>query len=231
MGGTQAFILNLLRNIDQQKFQVDLAINSEELVGGIGDEVRQMGSQIFFWPYFKVYNRFRFVHFWKCFLREHPYDIVHGHSTNSAAVYLKVAKEMGCVTIAHSHSAGYRGNIFQQWIKKYYAHQVGHVADYWFACSDKAAERLYGAEYKESARCYIIPNAINAEKYLYDESKAKEIRRKLGVKDDEFLCGHVGTFSPPKNHLFLIDVFNEVLKLNPKAKLVCCGAGALMPQY
>ena len=230
MGGTQAFILNLLKNINLNRFQVDLAINSEEKDGGIGDDVKQMGCQIFFWPYYKVYNKHRFVKFWHDFLAEHPYDIVHGHSTNSAAVYLRVAKEMGCNTIAHSHSAGYRGNRVQQWLKKYYAHQVGEVADYWFACSDKAAERLYGSDYRKYPRYYDIPNAINAENYLYDDNKANSIRLQLGVADDEFLCGHVGTFSVPKNHFFLLDIFCEVLKLEPKSKLVCCGAGALMPQ-
>lgn len=230
MGGTQAFILNLLKNIDLSRFQVDLAINSEEMVGGIGDDVKQMGCQIYFWPYYKVYNKHRFVKFWHNFLTEHPYDIVHGHSTNSAAVYLGVAKEMGCKTIAHSHSAGYRGSRIQQWLKKYYARQVGEVADYWFACSDKAAERLYGVDYRKYPRYYDIPNAINAENYLYDDNKAKAIRYQLGVADDEYLCGHVGTFSVPKNHLFLLDIFSEVLKLEPKSKLVCCGAGALMPQ-
>lgn len=230
MGGTQSFILNLLKNIDKGRFQVDIAINNEELIGGIGDDLRQMGCQIYFWPYYKVFNKGKFVKFWREFLQKHQYNIVHGHSTNSAAVYLKVAKEMGCVTIAHSHSAGYRGSIILQLLKKYYAKQVGRVADYWFACSDKAAERLYGKAYKSDPRYYDIPNAINAENYRYDSKVAKDIRKQLCVEDDEFLCGHVGTFSVPKNHSFLIDIFNEVLKIKPKAKLVCCGAGVLMTQ-
>lgn len=230
MGGTQAFLLNLLRNIDHDKYQVDLAVNRDIINGGIGDEVRQMGCNIYFWPYFKVYNYTSFVHFWKKFFSTHHYDIVHGHSTNSAAVYLRVAKEMGCVTIAHSHSAGYRGNIIQQWVKSFYAQRVGKVAEYWFACSEKAAERLFGNAFRTYPRYYEIPNAINAENYLYDVAMGKNIRKQLGIDEDEFLCGHIGTFSAPKNHSFLIDIFYEVLKIKPNAKLVCCGTGTLMPQ-
>lgn len=228
--GVQTFLLNLLTNIDRDKYQVDLAVNSDVKDGGISDEVRQMGGDIYFWPYFKVYNYAQFVRFWRDFLSKHHYDIVHGHSTNSAAVYLKVAKEMGCATIAHSHSAGYRGNKLQQWVKSIYAKRVGKVADYWFACSNKAAERLFGNAYSTYPHYYDIPNAINAENYLYDPDRAREIRKQLGIGEDEFLCGHVGTFSDPKNHSFLIDVFYEVLKIKPNARLVCCGAGALMPQ-
>jgi glycosyltransferase involved in cell wall biosynthesis len=40
----------------------------------------------------------------------------------------------------------------------------------------------------------------------------------------------VGSFSAPKNHSFLLDVFCEVLKIKPNARLVCCGDGVLMPQ-
>ena len=230
MGGVQAFLLNVLQNIDRSRYKIDLAINFEGEGGGVSEQFRSLGCDIYFLPYFKVYNYFYFVSKWKQFLKKYHYDIVHGHSTNSASVYLKVAKGMGCATIAHSHSGGYRGNKIQQYIKKYYAHAVGKVADYWFACSDAAAIRLFGNNYKDYIRYYAIPNAIDVEKYKYNFEKANFIRSALGVKDGEFLCGHVGTFSTPKNHSFLIDVFAEVIKLNPKAKLVCCGAGALQKE-
>ena len=230
MGGAQMFILNLMRNLDRERFQVDLAVNAEAKDGGIGDELRELGCRIYLLPYFKVYNYISFVRRWKGFLREHQYDIVHGHATNSASVYLKIAKETGCVTIAHSHSAGYRGGYMEQLVKRYFAHRVGHVADYWFACSDKAAERLYGREFRSYERYYSIPNAINAELYCYDDQKAKAVRRQMGVADNGLLCGHVGSFTAPKNHGFLLDIFAEVLKQRPDARLVCCGAGELMAQ-
>ena len=230
MGGAQMFILNLMRNLDRERFQVDVVVNKEVKDGGIGDELRALGCRIYLLPYFKVYNYISFVRRWKRFLGGHHYDIVHGHATNSASVYLKIAKEAGCVTIAHSHSAGYRGNGVEQLVKRYFAHRIGPVADYWFACSDKAAERLYGREFRIYERYYSIPNAINAEDYRYDIDKAKAFRRQLGVADNELLCGHVGSFTVPKNHGFLLDIFAEVLKQRTDARLVCCGAGELMAQ-
>ena len=228
MGGTQAFILNVLRNIDLSKFQIDIAINFSAENGGIDDELKSYGCEIFYWPYFKVFNYVKFVRFWRKFLKEHPYDIIHAHSTNSAPLYLKIAKEAGCVTIAHSHSAGYRGSALEQFVKKLFVKRIGDVSDYWFACSDKAALRLYGDGYRNYPRYFDIPNAINAENYMYNVDISKRIRRQLGVPEDALLCGHVGTFSTPKNHKFLIDVFHEVIKKHPNSWLVCCGAGALM---
>lgn len=230
MGGTQAFILNLLQYIDRSKYQIDLAINFEGEGGGVTNLFKAYGCNIYFLPYFKVYNYLQFVEAWRKFLSEHHYDIVHGHSTNSASIYLKIAKEKGCATIAHSHSGGYRGNKLQRLLKKHYAEKVGRAADYWFACSDAAASRLFGLDYQSYPRYYAIPNAINSSKYLYNAETAKKLRRDLGVEDDVLLCGHIGTFSAPKNHAFLVEIFSEVCKLQPRAKLLCCGAGGLMDE-
>ena len=228
MAGTQMFVLNLVENMDLTRFQVDFAVDRGDDGTGIGKRLKELGCDIYNLPYFKVYNYFGFVRAWEKFLGEHHYDIVHGHSTNSAAVYLKIAKEKGCATIAHSHSSGYRGGLLTRLTKRVFAKGAGKVADYWFACSDIAAERLYGKAYKSYPNYYIIPNAINMEAFCYDEKKAKRVRTELGVADDELLCGHVGTFTTPKNHDFLMDIFCELLKINPKARLVCCGAGPLM---
>ncbi len=228
IGGAEMFVLNLIKNIDMNRFQVDVVVNFEETSNGIRKELESLGCKIFFLPYFKAYNYFGFVYAWKKFLNTHHYDIIHGHATNSASVYLKVAKEMGCATIAHCHSAGFRGNVLQKLLKSLFVKNLVNVADYWFACSEKAAIHLYGERFRDYGNYYTIPNAINVEKYLYNDLTAKKIRKSIGVSDDEFLCGHVGSFTTPKNHLFLLDVFKEVLKLKPKAKLVCCGSGELI---
>lgn len=227
LGGTQVFILNIMRNIDISQFQIDIAINSSAEKDSIDEELRSYGCNIFYWPYFNVINYFQFVRFWRKFFKEHHYDIVHAHSTNSAPLYLKIAKNAGCVTIAHSHSAGYRGSAIEQFVKKLMVKKIGNVADYWFACSDKAALRLYGKQYKDYSRYYDIPNAINTEIYLYNNQISKKIREQLGVPESALLCGHVGTFSMPKNHSFLIEVFREISLRRQNAWLVCCGTGPM----
>jgi len=86
-GGTQAFIMNLLRDIDKTKFQIDFAVNLDS-EGGWGNEMRALGSNLFIVPRFNVINWMSYEKFWDKFLSEYPYDIVHGHTTNSAGIYL-----------------------------------------------------------------------------------------------------------------------------------------------
>lgn len=230
MGGAQMFVLNLLKNLNLSRYKIDFAVNFEERKGGIGDELKDLGCNIYYLPYFKVYNYLSFVKAWRRFLQLHHYDIVHGHSTNSASIYLRIAKDMGCVTIAHCHSAGFRGGRLQQLLKRYFAKGIRHSADYLYACSEIAAEHLYGKEYRRFENYHNIPNAINADKYRYNDIIAKRIRNELNIGENVFLCGHVGSFTSPKNHDFLIDIFKEVVSVRPDARLLCCGAGPLMPQ-
>lgn len=225
-GGTQAFIMNVLRNINLSRFQIDFAINMD-FDGGWGPEIRSLGSKIYIMPVFKVYNWISYVKAWKLFLRENHYDIIHGHTTNSAGIYLNIAKKYGCGTIAHVHSTGFRGNAVERVMKRLFSRLAKNNADYWFACSPKAAKMLYGDEYKVYPHYYEMPNAIDVKRYLFQQEIRQVIRKDLGIDDRTFLCGHVGTFSTPKNHTFLVEVFVEILRKMPSAKLLLIGEGIL----
>lgn len=225
-GGTQAFIMNVLRNVDRKQFQIDFAINND-FEGGWGPDIRAMGSCIYTMPVFKVYNWIPFKAAWVRFLEEHKYDIVHGHSTNSAGIYLKVARRQGCRTIAHIHSTGFRGNVVERMAKRIISKMTKKYADYWFACSEKAAMRLYGESFKTYPRYYEMPNAIDVKRFEFNPCSRNDIRKSLGITGDDFLCGHVGTFSAPKNHSFLLDVFAEICKKKENAKLLLIGEGVL----
>ncbi len=229
MGGVQALILNIIRNIDLNRFHIDFAINFYAESDGIEDECRKYGCKFYILPYFKIYNYLSYKHSWTKFLKQHNHDIVYAHSTNSASIFLKIAKKLGIKTISHSHSAGFRGSFIERLAKKFFAKGVGNVSDYWFACSDKAAIRLYGNDYANYKYFYAIPNAIDVKKYLFNDSIRKKIRNKYGIGEGTVLYGHVGTFSTPKNHKFLIEIFERILQKQPNSTLICCGAGALQP--
>jgi len=49
----------------------------------------------------------------------------------------------------------------------------------------------------------------------------------LGIPENAIVIGHVGRFSEPKNHLFLLDVVAEVAKQEPRIHLLLVGDGAL----
>ena len=72
----------------------------------------------------------------------------------------------------------------------------------------------------------VINNAIDTDLYTYNKEKSLEVRRKLGI-EGKFVVGHVGRFNYPKNHKFIVDVFDEVQKMEPDSVLMLVGDGDL----
>lgn len=225
-GGAQTYAVNVLRNINREKFQIDFAVNRNP-ANGYGEEIINYGSKILYIPKFKVYNWGRYYKIWRNHLKKHKYDIIHGHVSSTAYIYLKIAKIHHCATIVHSHSAGYRGSWFTQQVKKIFTKGAKKYADYWFSCSEKASVKLFGNEYKTYPHYSEMPNAINVTTYKFDINIRNKIRKVLGLRNDIFLVGHVGSFSAPKNHLFLLNVFELLKNRINNAKLILVGEGPL----
>lgn len=52
-------------------------------------------------------------------------------------------------------------------------------------------------------------NAINIAKFEYNNDARVLIRNEFGIKEEDFVVGHIGKFMDAKNHEFLIKVFAE----------------------
>jgi len=87
------------------------------------------------------------------------------------------------------------------------------------ACSESAAQWFY-----RNDNYQIINNGIDVERFRFDPQIRESIRKDLGL-EGSFVVGHVGRFGVEKNHTKLLNVFYEVKKLKPDAKLVLCGDG------
>lgn len=74
----------------------------------------------------------------------------------------------------------------------------------------------------------IIKNGINIRKFQNVSEDKQKIRQTLGILPDQFVVGHVGRFSKVKNHEFVLDVFNHILKYKD-AHLLLIGNGVLLP--
>ena len=226
IGGAEMFCLNFVKNLDRKRFQVDFAVTNltnnkleEEIIG--------LGCKLHIIPRFKVFNIKNYKKRWNELLRKEHYDVIHGHASGAMSIYLSVAKKHGCVTFAHSHSAFIRGNIFVRTVKKLFSKGIKNNADYWLSCSDLAAIRLYGKDFSKSTKYHFIPNGIQPEKYKFNESYRKTIRENFKVSDETILIGHVGSFTEPKNHKYLLEVFKEFNNIIPESKLILCGDGPL----
>ena len=218
-GGLETMLMNYYRKIDRDNLQFDFLVHRETREF-YDDEIESLGGHIFRMPRLNPFSITYKRRIGK-FLDEHPeYQIVHVHQDCLSGVFLKVAKKHGVIhRIAHSHSSSQTKNIKYP-IKLLFRQSIPNNATLLMACSKAAGDWMFcGNDYQ------ILNNAIDAKSYIYDEELRRKIRKQLKIEDD-LLVGHVGRFSTPKNHLFLLDVFNELQK-TISAKLLLVGDGGL----
>ena len=229
-GGIETMIMNLYRNIDRTKVQFDfLAHYGREAV--YNDEIRSLGGRIYEMPALKddthvyYWRFFSYIHALNRFFKEHKeYRIIHGHMTNTASIYMPIAKKYGVTCrIAHSHNthgkAGLLGVVTDFLQKPIYKNATD-----WFACSKAAAYWFYPKADVDAGKVTILANAVDAEKFRFLPEVRKKMRSELGL-DGKVVIGCVARFRPEKNHAFLVDVLQELLKKEPNAVLVFAGEG------
>lgn len=222
-GGLETMLMNYYRHIDRAKVQFDFLTHRQERAA-YDDEIEALGGRIYRLPRLVPWSK-SYLSELNRFFDEHPeYKIIHVHQDCLSSVILKAAAKHDVpVRIAHSHSANQDKNIKYP-IKLWYKRKIPRHATHLFACGKEAGDWMFsGAPYQ------IVNNAIDAAAYTYDADKRGELRRQL-VLADELVIGHVGNYTQPKNHPFLLEIFTALLKKEPNAVLLLVGGGEEMSQ-
>ena len=159
-------------------------------------------------------------------LGEHAgqYPVAHLHDPILSRFLYPVAHRHGVQSFAvHSHATAYSDSRLRSVRNWLVCRNIGAYSDVRLACSRAAGDFLFGrGRYEE------VPNAIDVETYRFKEPVRADVRARLGLGDAP-VVGHVGRFSEQKNHRFLIDVYTELARLSPEARLMLIGDGPLRP--
>lgn len=227
-GGVESVVMNYYRNIDRNKVQFDF-LCSESSTDIPYEEIEKLGGRVFIVPnYTKVVKYQKEL---KKIFKENNYKIVHSHINTLSIFPLRAAKKAGVpIRIAHSHSTTNKKekkkNLLKQVLRPF---SRVYATDY-MCCSELAGRWLFGDKEYDKGNVYLLNNAIDLDKFKYNESLRKEKRKELGISDDILVIGHIGRFVEQKNHRFLIDVFNEVHKQKENSILLLAGQGPLMDE-
>ncbi len=131
--------------------------------------------------------------------------------------------------IVHSHSSMEKETLRHRLIKILsYPIMCSCPTDY-CACSIEAGHAKFPEKIVRS-KLKIIKNGIDIKKFTYDKKIRDDMRKSYHIPDDIFLIGHVGRFSNEKNHLLLLDIFEQVQKIDKNTKLILVGEGPLKNQ-
>ncbi len=204
-GGVEMVVMNYYRHIDRTKIQFDFfVLEGSEIPQK--KEIEELGGRVYVLPHYK--HLIKYEKELIRILKENNYKIVHSHMNTLSVFSLWGAKRAGVpVRIAHNHSTAgkgeYKKNIFKYLLRPFAKLYPTDL----FACSQYAGEWLFG----KKAKFHVMNNAIDTEKFAFNEAERNRIRKELGI-EDKFVIGHVGRFCYQKNQEFLVELLHSCIE-------------------
>jgi len=220
----------LLRGIEiHRPVHIDV---SDSLPDVVAEDVKKWGRGIQFFSKILVYNYLSASKLVNELVRrdEFKYDLVVAHDWLSVIAGISVKKELGLPLIFHVHSDEKgrtmgNGSEVVSSIESRGAEMADLTITVSYAMQDELIQAGFPAE--KIRVCY---NGVDPHKYSLERvggEKAKEVRQRYGLKDDDLMVLFIGRLVWVKGVDKLIRAMPHVLEKVPKAKLVIVGLGEM----
>lgn len=213
--------------IDRNKFVYDCIVD-EDSPHVPYNEVNSLGGNLIFVPPYRRQPAYQKA-LYTLFTSNH-YPLVYSHLNTLSVFPLFAAWRAGIpIRIAHNHTTAGRGKgEFLRNVMKYTLRPFSKIfPTHLCACSKFAGRWLFGDKAMNAGRVKIWNNAVELERYAYNEKVRNDTRQSLKLSD-KFVVGHSGRFEHQKNHDFLVDIFAEIHRRRNDAVLLLAGDGPLM---
>ncbi len=226
--GVSRWLMQVWRGVDKSRYQFDF-ITTEGAPGAYDEEIKTLGGRLV--PLPPPSKRRKFLKALRKALRENgPYDIVHSHAFSLSGPILYVAaSENVAVRLTHAHTdrrkaqrdKSKKGRAYG-WLSRQLIRIFSTAG---LASSMQAAGDMFGDRWWFDPKWQIMPCGIDLRPY--NDPQTKNLRAALGIPAQAKVVGHAGDFSIEKNHEFLLRVFSDYARGEPKALLLLMGEGPL----
>jgi len=228
-GGVETWLMHVLRHIDRESFQTDFLVHTDQ-PAAYDSEVLALGSRILRCPQTEnppLYAR-RFLQIVR---RNGLFDVLHSHVHHFSGFVLALGRIAGIpVRIAQSHLDTVAAEAKAPLVRRIYLRVMQRLVvtncTRGFAVSEPAAAALFGREWRQDRRLSVLYCGIDLAPFRVPFDPAV-VRAELGFSRDDVIFGHVGRFSPVKNHFFFLEVAACILNHEPRAKFLLVGDGPL----
>lgn len=227
-GGVESFIMNYVRHMTGKGVVFHfLTYNARP---AFGDEIEALGGKIIIIPG-RGKNPLKCISAIKRVLAQTEYDAVWSNLCYlSDILVLKYAKKAGVpVRVIHAHNNANMSGRINGYLHRYNRNRIGKIATDFWCCSDSAGEFFYPESIRSSEKYRVIPNAVDTGKYAFDGSVRTEKRKELNL-EDKFVIGNVGRLHFQKNHMFMLEIFQQICRVRQNVVLLLVGDGELRPQ-
>ena len=226
-GGVDQYLLRLISDLNLDQYSIDFLTNSKNQ--DLSAWLEEKGMNLY-----EVHSSVAPVKQYKDIkqiMKKNKYDVFYLNiSTAIPCAGMVAAKHTGIKNrIVHSHSSGLDNEnkyvrFFMTFIHNVCKRILSKEALVYVACSEKAGEWLYTKKVMQSPDFFVLHNAVQTEKFVFQEDTRDKVREQYGVQDKKVII-QVANFSYPKNHEFTLRVFKRILEQNSKYVLWLIGSG------
>ena len=165
-------------------------------------------------------------------------DIIHSQTEASVGTFANiVAKRLNIPVVQTYHTLyedyayyithGHFNNIVKKGIVRYTKYYYNHKCDELIVPTEKIKD-IFENRYHIKRKVHVIPTGIDTKK-LYPtltlKKKAKELRKKYKINEEDFIIGSVGRVASEKSFDKIIKNLCELVKMNNKIKFLLIGDG------
>lgn len=221
-GGVAQFLLNYYSYMDKNQIIFDFI--SHGGVESFHSDLIEQGSKIFYLKPIGKVGLAKYLKQLKNLFANNHFDLVHthdGHLTGLTALFCK--RYYDGPIICHAHTTLCVNKLHRP-LMPLFRFLSRNYGDILLGCGKKACEYCYG----RNASFKVIHNAVSLDRFMdVPSSEVNNLRQTLKIQKNDFVIGHIGVFSPQKNHIFIISLFEFLLRSHPNTVLVLIGDGEL----
>lgn len=223
-GGSETWLLNVVRRIPRSRFQMDVLVDSDRPYA-YGRDFLEAGCRILPCPGYRepwVYLR----NFRRLYAQSGPYDILHSHVHYYSGIVLTIGRLLGVpVRIAHVHPAqdlkppSWKRTVYRESMFALLRSSATHLLTP-SQTSLQAAVAQTG--YRVSCR-KVVYNGIDLSRFEKKVDRP-QVRRRLGLPTGIPLVCYVARFAPNKNHRQILRIADRMNRSGKAAHFVFAGS-------
>lgn len=217
-GGIEKISTYIKKNIDKDKFSTEIlcTIKNSQLYN---DKVESISNKKYKNPIYRfIKTSFNIRRYTK------NADIININIHSPIGLfYALLVKRKSNKVVVYAHNSSFDNDILK----------MKTIIASIFRCIFSSKKYRYIASSKETAKfCFkkgvkyeVVKSEIDRKRFIYNEEKRTETRKKYNISEDEIVIGNIGRLTKQKNQQFLIRVFAEFKRLRPNSKLFLIGTG------
>jgi len=222
IGGSQMFVLNLVKNLDRTIFNVCVCCIWKG--GELEKEFEKYGVTVHVLNKDKGFDLKVIWKLAKLFIK-YKIDVVHSNHLPPLMYVVPATWLSGCKNIIHTEHSfrSWENNKKYLLIAKVLFRYVQKIVGVCSEISVFISNKLVN----DTRKIITIENGVDVEAYSANVSLRGILREDVGINNDDFVIGMVGRLDHVKNHELAIDAIDEIKKQIPYIKLLIIGDGPI----